>query len=622
MDASESLVSEAFSLIAEGADVLVGSCDAEGRPCICPALTVVPSGVRELTVTLDRVRSAAALEAIGATRRVALGIIARHSFRHLRLAGGAAEFLRDSHRGAFRFRVRTGGGGRASTGRTAEGSEALPALRTSSGKGRQGVERPLDAPSAEGPPTPAWSHACRLLDEGVPLTACTVSADGVPCLKLLLPAVALDGRHLAIARRADEDARRERRRSAEVALYLSDRHGGGTDLLLCATYLHDEAAGPLAERMRARLAALAWHAGTNALWRLAGVDVVAVREIRPARGGEPPPPAARTSRTVLPALRCLSERMADCDRLGQLLEATLTGLERQLGMRYATLWLLERQRRRLRLLASHGYGEQAVGAEQPLGHTLAGIAVATGLAVRIAHLPWSPGAPAMAAHVPWAGGTCPALAAPRTQLAVPLRTQGRVVGALLVEDDAHERCFDAGDEDALSVLATGLAAGLAALHALGDAPAMTPPPRPCGGAEPEPLAVSGDSSTGLSDTECRAARHSGRALTVRYHERDGSVFLDEEYLVRGVAGALLWKLARAYVRCGRSEFSMRELRLCAAELRLPQVRDNLYTRVLLLERRLAARGAPLRIERSARGRFRLRVERPLWLLRDDGECLL
>jgi len=56
----------------------------------------------------------------------------------------------------------------------------------------------------------------------------------------------------------------------------------------------------------------------------------------------------------------------------------------------------------------------------------------------------------------------------------------------------------------------------------------------------------------------------------------------------------------------------RELRL-ATELGLPGVQDNLEVRLVLLRRRLTERGSPLQIEKTGRGSFRLRVDRPLQL---------
>lgn len=102
-------------------------------------------------------------------------------------------------------------------------------------------------------------------------------------------------------------------------------------------------------------------------------------------------------------------------------------------------------------------------------------------------------------------------------------------------------------------------------------------------------------------------------VEVHYYERDGSVFLDTHYLIKGVAGAIFWKLARESTHNRRSEFSLRELRLAGAELRLPEVQDNLSVRLLLLQRRLAERRAEMQIHKAGRGRFRFDVQRPLRL---------
>jgi len=104
------------------------------------------------------------------------------------------------------------------------------------------------------------------------------------------------------------------------------------------------------------------------------------------------------------------------------------------------------------------------------------------------------------------------------------------------------------------------------------------------------------------------------AVEVRYYPRDGSVFLDTHYLIKGVAGALFWKLAREHARSGRSEFSLRELRLAGHELRLPELQDNLSVRLLLLQRRLAERSAAMQICKTGRGRFRIDLLRPLRLV--------
>jgi hypothetical protein len=104
----------------------------------------------------------------------------------------------------------------------------------------------------------------------------------------------------------------------------------------------------------------------------------------------------------------------------------------------------------------------------------------------------------------------------------------------------------------------------------------------------------------------------GTPLPVRYYPANNSVFLGDDYLIKGVAGAIFWRLLSLYVDEQRREFSNRELRIDPA-LKLPELDDNLEARLILLQRRLAERSRDILLEKSGRGRLRLLLKRPVLL---------
>ena len=106
-------------------------------------------------------------------------------------------------------------------------------------------------------------------------------------------------------------------------------------------------------------------------------------------------------------------------------------------------------------------------------------------------------------------------------------------------------------------------------------------------------------------------------LGVRFYAADGSVFFDDEYVIKSLPGRLLFKLLQERRDKDRREFTKKELRLDPT-LQLPLVRDNLDTRLILLRRRLAERFPFVQIVPIGRGRFRLDLERPFELLQVDA----
>jgi len=166
--------------------------------------------------------------------------------------------------------------------------------------------------------------------------------------------------------------------------------------------------------------------------------------------------------------------------------------------------------------------------------------------------------------------------------------------------------FGSVDEDLLGVAASLLA------NAIGNARQLD---RGTDDDAPHPVAAAArlaPSPASASEAAPLETAPEAGAVVVRYFAVDASTFFDGDYLIKGVAGRILWSLLGQYQSTGRVEFTNRELRLDST-LELPGFKDNLESRLLLLKRRLDEREAPVRIAKTGRGRFRLSVSAPLQL---------
>ena len=91
-------------------------------------------------------------------------------------------------------------------------------------------------------------------------------------------------------------------------------------------------------------------------------------------------------------------------------------------------------------------------------------------------------------------------------------------------------------------------------------------------------------------------------MVVRHYGEDESIFLNQDYLIKGVAGSIFWKLMRDYKEKNRTAFTNRELRLDPS-IQLPDLSDNLEARLVLLHRRLLERDAQCTWRRPGAGVF-------------------
>jgi adenylate cyclase len=273
-----------------------------------------------------------------------------------------------------------------------------------------------------------------------------------------------------------------------------------------------------------------------------------------------------------------------------------------------------------------GYPDSGVGSEVAVGEGVVGVAARERTPIRIGHATseyaYGRAIRESAEREGLATGTeipPPGLADARSQLAVPIEAFGRLIGVIFA-DSREDLRFGYDDEDALVALAGHLGA---AIHFLQQEEAQGRGGEPPS-ADGQPPGEGKPSDEGQPPGEAQSSprRRPGpdlpdaAPLVVRHLPDNDSVFLGEDYLVKGVAGAIFWALVRDHVESGRTEFTNRELRL-DPRIRLPDVADNLEARLILLRRRLDERDAGVRLERTGRGRFRLAVSRRLALAPRD-----
>ncbi|MDM0112203.1 GAF domain-containing protein [Variovorax sp. J22R133] len=459
------------------------------------------------------------------------------------------------------------------------------------------------------PPTFSTTlHAIRACLEGaVPAMMATCAADGTPNVAYISQVFYVDERHVALSYQFFNKTR-QNILANPFGTVLVMHPATAAFYRLHLRYLRTETTGALFEGMKAQLAGIASHSGMASVFRLLGSDVYEVQAIDsvPADGLLPAPPP-RTG--LLAALRESAVRLAKCSGTDELLQATLAVLSDHLDVRHAMILMLDTSTQRLYTVASCGYSTSGVGSEIEMGHGVIGVAARECTPVRISHmtnaasyshavrtsmLEIEPGL-LLETDIPF-----PGLAEPHSQLAVPIVSAGRVMGVLFVESPQDLR-FGFEDEDVLVAMAGHLGAALDLLQAAAE-------PAPSPSAALATAEVTANESTEPAPLPPPVA--GGAPLLLRHFGANDSVFIDENYLIKGVAGAIFWKLLREFTQLGRCEFSNRELRLDPA-IRLPDVADNLEARLVLLQRRLVENSPYIRIEKTGRGRFRLRVDRPL-----------
>ena len=455
------------------------------------------------------------------------------------------------------------------------------------------------------------SEISRCLHGVIPSIIASADRHGVPNVTYLSQVHLIDEKHVALSRQFFNKTSRNIAENPQVCIEVCDPVTFEA-YRLRLRFLRTETSGALFDSMALRIQAIASHTGMAGVFRLIGADVFEVLRIERVEGfltGAPEiveeiSPTAGF-RTELRGLQLVSERINRAEDLETLLAAALDALAVYFGFEHTIVLLNDESANRLVTICGRGYGG-GVGAEVAFGEGLIGTVGAERRVLRITGLDASlrygravrrevlsgEGGRTLRPEIP-----LPGLADAQSALVLPLTVGERLIGVLAAESrDPH--AFGEWDEAYLGIIGNQIALGID--RVLQQDSESDGGWQMADGAQKSPSAI--------RHLPSPAKRH-----TLTYYRDDDSIFFDGEYLIRNVPGRILWKLLAEWKRAGRTAFTNRELRLDRS-LGLPDLKDNLETRLILLRSRLREKLPAVQIASTGRGRFSLTVDAELELL--------
>ncbi|MBV8516604.1 MAG: GAF domain-containing protein [Acidobacteria bacterium] len=431
----------------------------------------------------------------------------------------------------------------------------------------------------------------------IPTIIASSDAHGMPNVTYVSQVYLIDDQHVALSCQFFNKTRRNLDANPFISAELLDPVTMQA-YRLRLKFVRSEKRGPLFETMAMRIQAIASHTGMDGVFRLIAADVFEVLSATRVEGflndpGEAPAHeevSVTGLRTELRGLQLVSERINRADDLETLLAAALDALDVYFGFHHTMVLLYDNDVQRLVTIACRGYGG-GVGAEVAVGEGLIGTVASEQRVLRITGLEAGLryGRAVRRSVMNRSGSVRPEIPLPglpdaQSALVIPLLIEDRLIGVLAAES-RDAMAFGEWDETYLAIIGNQIALGID--RALQDDPAEGAEPRPAPPPPPIP-------------------RPATVRRTLTYYRNDDCVFLDGEYLIRNVPGRILWKLLGAWKKDGRTAFTNRELRLDRT-LGLPELKDNLESRLILLRHRLREKCPEIQIASTGRGRFALEI---------------
>jgi adenylate cyclase len=442
------------------------------------------------------------------------------------------------------------------------------------------------------------------LDGEVIYTLATCDRHGIPNIVYLSDAYYVDNQHIALSYQFFNKTRRNILANPRATLLVTDPRTL-INYQLTLLYLRTEESGAVFEIMKARLASIAEWTGMQAIFHLKGADIYKVLYITQLPGPRLPPAlpgATDTLPSPYTALRDAMAGLSQCGDLESVINSAISSVQILSECSHGMLLIPDETAQQLFVIASFGYHSSGVGSELQLNSGLIGVCAKHRCLLKINHRASDyVYSQALNRHhtdkarvnanntaIPF-----PALDNTSSQLAIPLLHQEQITGVIYLESECQNH-FRIEHEDRLKIFSEMLTLKLQQLTTTFDDKS---PVEACTDFNPDNIVL-------------KPVHTANRPIDIRYYLTNQSIFINGEYLIKGIAGAILWSMLEDYTNGEKTLFSNRELRL-DSRIGLPELSNNLEARLLLLQRRLNERTTDISLAKAGRGKIRLVLSGPL-----------
>lgn len=435
------------------------------------------------------------------------------------------------------------------------------------------------------------SHLEGCFEGVIPAKIATCSKSGIPNASYLSHVYQIDDKHIAVSYQFFNRTRANLLENPYASIQV--RHPSNLQAYrLGVKYLRSEETGPIFEKMAVKLDIIAASEGMGSIFHLKAADIYEVLSVEEMKKkSDVVLNSPQENFTDLELIRVISDKLSLAKNMEELFDLSLELLNRYLHWSHLILLLSDEPQKTLVTHATFGYPQGGVGSEVEWGKGLIGLCAQNLRAYQISGL--SEGLryaqavkKTLCEKTSDARIALPGLLQPAAQIAVPILAQEGLQGVLFVESETQSY-WSSRDLLISSIVTNILGMGLRSY-------------------EGKPNIIRALPSN--------IDKHSGpsKDWRFRYVEGEDVIFVNDQYLVKNTPARILRYLITCFCEQGRTEFSNMELRT-DKNLHLPDFKDNLEARLILLRKRLEEQESGIRLISTGRGKFKIEINGQLSL---------